>query len=857
LSGWFNTPAQILTGGSTGGKARFAPDGLRLAKTDGARVLLWNLQSTRTNFLFTGHGAEVTTLQLLQEFTGSAGTIGAVAVCPEGLALAGNSDRFAVVWNIATGQILCRLTNHTKLITAAAFLPGGTNAMTASLDGTIRIWDTTTGTERFVLQQGSPVVDASLSLDGRLLVSCYDGNPLWGGNGPIGTAYIWDAQSGALVRVLSDETAPSQMKGIAISPDHTALATTYADGSVRLWNTGLEPCPIYPVTPLGIGTNSPVTLRSHGLYYFAVDAEAGRSLVLTLEADPGGGGGSKLKWSADIPVRFGSGLSTDAEFANLGVPQADKNVRAPKSLQTPPPGADLTAPLFVVSTPTERNWLYPLMPTSLVLPLNPAQKRPAIQTMAPNPYGPVQILAPGARSEIPLYFQGDGSVATMPFKLCLFTPRPDPIDWASLQSQLRPPDMAADLWGAIWANLLALIGNTWADYSRALAVAAFVHANSGQATVDVAELLAYHFSEAVGAPYRRTLFATVDASAPAPALPRQFARFTTDGLEHRFSLGPLGRGWSHNYEYTLTQPASDKIIIRTPGGGGRRFDRGSDYVWRGQAGDYGTLAVGAGWFVLTEKDALSRQFDASDLLISVEEPNRNRVTLSYSGSQLIGLAHSAGPSFTLQYNGQGRLARLTDHAGQVTDYEYDPAGSVNTWQNRRGQAIQFTRNAQGRLTRETKGNGTSASYTYDLAGQMVAATNYVALAGTNAGAPILSFFNYTYDAKGNRIAVVHDGVTNRFLHDPVGLVDVAAEFDATGALVSRYDHAIGLVSRTDGAGSAFNSFDALGNTRELTGDAAAVLNSYDYDAFGAATVVDDVLPNSYRFVGKFAVSQDS
>jgi WD40 repeat protein len=65
-----------------------------------------------------------------------------VAVCPEGLAIAGNSDRFALLWDTATGTILHRLTNHTNLITAAAFLPGGTNAMTASLDGTIRIWDT-------------------------------------------------------------------------------------------------------------------------------------------------------------------------------------------------------------------------------------------------------------------------------------------------------------------------------------------------------------------------------------------------------------------------------------------------------------------------------------------------------------------------------------------------------------------------------------------------------------------------------------------------------------------------------------------------------------------------------------------
>ena len=1531
LSGWFNTPAQTLTGGTTGGKARFAPDGLRLAKTDGSRVLLWNLQSTRTNFVFTGHAGEVATvefsplgdqlltgsadgtmrwwdaasraelgrtnppgagtvyaayasdgarilagrganaalyrvptMQLLQEFNGSEGSISAVAVCPEGLALAGNSARSALLWDTATGAILHRLTNHTRLITAVAFFPGGTNALTASLDGTIRIWDTATGAERMVLQQGSPVIDAALSLDGSLLVSCYDGNPLLRGNGPEGTAYIWDAESGALMRVLSDPAAPSQMKGVAISPDHTALATTYADGSVRLWDTGLAPRPIYPVTRLPIGTNAPVTLRSHGLYYFEVDAEAGRSLVLTLEADTGGGGRSKLKRSADIRVGFWRALSADAEFANLGS-TATSSPR-PMRLETPPPGADITAfrmtatkghlpsvydyesfaqasvtnlhcemplatstsdkiyvlvfapylsagsinariraefadfhlssitparggnagnvtaqllgtgltpdtaarlfnaggasitgqlalwgdstkawftfvlsgapaggysveirrpgyaaavltntftvvaggtpllqarlsapaavrpgrdytltleyanagdvdiaaPLFVVSTPTERSWLYPLTQTGPVLPLNPAQKKSQVQTMGPNPIGPVHILSPGSGNEIPIYFQGDGSVTTMPFSLGLLVANLAPVDWAGLESKLRPPDMAADLWAAIWANFRALIGTTWADYLRVLNIQAYLRLTSGQPTADVAELLASLFSEAVGAPYRRTLAAAVDASAPAPALPLQFARFTTDGLEHRFSLGPLGRGWSHNYEYTLTQPASDKVIIRTPGGGGRRFDRGSDNVWRGQAGDYATLGVGAGGFVLTEKDGLARQFDGSGLLVSIEEPNHNRVTLSYSGSQLTGLAHSAGPSFTLQYNAYGRLSRLTDHAGQVTDYEYDPAGehllrviapgavtntytyqpvigipsdhalasiafpdgthqffgwnsmgrlaeqyrdggaerlqftyasgglvsvrddrnavttlqlgergqllqmtdalghgvtfnydanfnltrltgpagdttevaydargnpssvinplaqsvtlshnglsrldalrdarhqltdfgydtggnltsiaypdtsaerfsydsagSVATWLNRRGQNVQFTRNAQGQLTRktypdghtidylydgrglltnitdsvqgitslsfdprgfltaiaypdgkgftfeynaagrrtrrvghdgytlnygydsagrlgtltdgashelahydydstgrllqETKGNGTFTTCRYDLAGQLIALTNHASLATvhsffnytydakgnrltmttaagltsydydalnqltgvtypggrhvtyaydaadnrtvvddtgintaytanalnqyTQVGATTLGYdadgnlirrtdstgtttceydtesrlvrvvtpangvFQYTYDALGNRTAVVHDGVTNRFLHDPVGLVDVAAEYDASGALVARYDHAIGLVSRTDGAGNAaFYSFDALGNTRELTGDAGALLNSYDYDAFGAATVVNEMVANSYRFVGRYGVAEDS
>ena len=417
-SGSFKTPAQTLTGGTTGGKVRFSPDGLRLAKTDGSRVLLWNLQSTRSNSVFNGHASTVasvefsplgdqlltgsadgtfrwwdtasraqlgrtnppgagtvyaayasdgarilagrggnvalyrgSTMELLREFSGSEGLVTAVALAPEGLALAGNSARSAAVWDTTTGTLLHRFPNHAGLITAAAFLPGGTNAMTASLDGTIRIWDMASGTELVTIQQRSPVGDAALSIDGRVIASCDTGNP--------GTACLWDASSGALMRVFADASRDaSQIKGVALSPDHTALATTHVDGSVRLWNTGLTPQPIYPITPLPVGSNAPVTLRSHGLYYFAVDAEAGRSLVVTLEADTGGGSTGipagltpgKMKAGAQTP----SALSSDAEFANLGAPTflsasanelAGKNAGAParKSLQTPPPGADITA----------------------------------------------------------------------------------------------------------------------------------------------------------------------------------------------------------------------------------------------------------------------------------------------------------------------------------------------------------------------------------------------------------------------------------------------------------------------------------------------------------------------------------
>jgi RHS repeat-associated protein/uncharacterized repeat protein (TIGR01451 family) len=1417
---------------------------------DGARVLVASGQNTAKLWA-------TMSSNLLATLTGHAGAVSAVALSPDNSkAITGSSDRRVILWNTALATPLFVWTNHTHLINAVKFSPSGTNALTASSDGTIRIWDVTSGAELRVLRQGSAVSSAVFSGDGRYVVSCDNGWP--------GMAFLWDVATGELLRTFSETGEnPSSIGSVAITPDRTFIATSHSDGQVRLWGTGLDPLALPQITPLPIGSELPLTLRSHGLYYFEIDAPASQNIVVTVDARPSGGSGVLKSFTKTT-----TGISEDARFANRpeesprqsgrGLKDGDisqpplgfdlaairltatkgrlpsvyefehyaqaplSNIVAELPFATTTPGkyyvlvyspylsagavnarvradfnnfhlsgvipnragnagnitatvqgtgltgdtvitlagpggaavtgqtvlyvdttrrfvtfdlrgsapgqyalqakrsdfgtitlnnafevtggtgprlearlvapaaarpgrsygltleyanvgdADMAAPLFVVSTPGPWPVLFPIS-SSAAAPVGtgvPTLVR-SVQVLGINQNGPPGVLPPGARFQLPLRFQTPPAGQSVSFNLEVLRADETPIVWSELESQFRPADMAADLWAALWSNFKSAVGSTWADYLRSLDNQANLLALAGQPSYDVADLLASLFSEAVGTSYRRTLFATVDASASAPALPLQFARFATDGLEHRFSLGPLGRGWSHHFECSLTQPTNNVVIIRTPGGGGRRFDRGSDNVWRGQAGDYATLAVGAGWFVLTEKDGLARQFDGSGLLVSIEEPNQNRVTLSYSGSQLTGLAHSAGPNFTLQYSGQGRLARLTDHAGQVTDYEYDPAGehllrvispgavtnsytyqpvvgspsdhalasitfpdgahqfftwnsmgrlaeqsrdggeerlqfsyssggvvsvrddrnavttlrlgergqllqmtdalghgvtfnydssynltrltgpagdttemaydaqgnasrvinplaqtvtlnhtgfsrldtlrdarnqltdfgydsrgnltsiaypdtsaeqfgydpagSVSTWQNRRGQTVQFARNAQGQLLRktypdgrtidyrhdarglltnvtdsvqgvttlsydsrgfltaiaypdgkgfafdynaagrrtrrvghdgytlnygydsvgrletltdgasrelvryaydlagrlfqETKGNGTFTTYTYDIAGQLTALTNHVSLftfhsffnytydakgnrltmttaagltsydydalnqltgvtypggrhvtyaydaAGnrtfvndtgvntayianalnqyTQVGAatfgydldgnmtqrtdatgtttydydtenrlvrvatPTNGVFHYTYDALGNRTTVVHDGVTNRFLHDPVGLVDVAAEYDATGDLVSRYDHAIGLVSRTDGAGnSAFYSFDALGNTRELTGDAGAVLNSYDYDAFGAAMVANETVGNGFRFVGRFGVAHE-
>ncbi|MCI0461972.1 MAG: protein kinase, partial [Gemmataceae bacterium] len=87
---------------------------------------------------------------------------------------------------------LLQVWSHAEAVTCVAFHPDGSKVLTASLDGTARVWDTNTGepaTPQALVHDG-PVGFAAFSPDGRRIVTGGDDN----------TVRLWDAQSGKLLR---------------------------------------------------------------------------------------------------------------------------------------------------------------------------------------------------------------------------------------------------------------------------------------------------------------------------------------------------------------------------------------------------------------------------------------------------------------------------------------------------------------------------------------------------------------------------------------------------------------------------------------------------------------------------------
>jgi uncharacterized repeat protein (TIGR01451 family) len=298
--------------------------------SDGARVLggaarglaqIWDAVTTNSLRTLTGHSASIT----------------AVAFSPDGdWALTGSSDKSAILWNAMNGAIVYHWTNHTDVVTAVAFSRDGTRALTASSDGTVCIWNPATGASVAVLRQGRPLSGAVFSPDSLYVAAADRGLP--------GMAWLWEISSGRVLKTFRPlNVNSSTIEGIAFSPDRAAIATSHSDGNIRIWDSGLMPIPIHTAVPLPIGTDIPVTMQSHGLYYFEIDVPANRSLVVTVDAVTGAANGRPALATPGTPPV--PALSTDVRFANRAQSQLAAKSGNIKSLAISdfPPDADIEA----------------------------------------------------------------------------------------------------------------------------------------------------------------------------------------------------------------------------------------------------------------------------------------------------------------------------------------------------------------------------------------------------------------------------------------------------------------------------------------------------------------------------------
>jgi len=157
--------------------------------------------------------------------------IQAVRYSRDGRMLGAGSYRIATIWNAPTGGPIATLSGHGQPVRAVAALPDGETIVSASSDGTLRLWKTEDGSEiRSIKLPNNEAAQALAILDGGQAIAT---------GGADGVLRIWNVDDGALLNERSGHEGP--IRAIAWVPsDRPRLATASEDGTIRLWPWGDE-----------------------------------------------------------------------------------------------------------------------------------------------------------------------------------------------------------------------------------------------------------------------------------------------------------------------------------------------------------------------------------------------------------------------------------------------------------------------------------------------------------------------------------------------------------------------------------------------------------------------------------------
>jgi WD40 repeat protein len=169
-------------------------------------------------------GASATTPES-SPFTGHDGAVSCVALSPDGRrAISGGDDGTLRLWDLTSGKEVRRFEGHREAVSAVAFSADGRLAASGGRDRTVRVWEVDGGRERARLEGHlGKVLCVTFSPRGDWLLSGGDDT----------TLRLWDVEKAREVRRFAGHTAA--VTSVAFSPGGATALSGGLDRSVRLW----------------------------------------------------------------------------------------------------------------------------------------------------------------------------------------------------------------------------------------------------------------------------------------------------------------------------------------------------------------------------------------------------------------------------------------------------------------------------------------------------------------------------------------------------------------------------------------------------------------------------------------------
>ena len=142
---------------------------------------------------------------------------------PDGQRVATASlDGTAKVWDATTGDIMATL-NHEGGVSTVAFSPNAKQILTSSAGGIVKVWDANTWTTVTTLNHEGGIRSAIFSPDSQQVTTA----------GDAGTARVWDATTGDIRANFNHD---DWVFDVEFSPDNQQVATATRDGKAQIWD---------------------------------------------------------------------------------------------------------------------------------------------------------------------------------------------------------------------------------------------------------------------------------------------------------------------------------------------------------------------------------------------------------------------------------------------------------------------------------------------------------------------------------------------------------------------------------------------------------------------------------------------